>query len=269
MNGFVAGKRCCAALTALSVLSSSTLVWAQEDPKAKALGYYEQAVAAYQKGDYATAASLLERAFAIDPDRDLIYKYNRILALEKLGEFQKALDELDPYLEPMLSDPNGRFNDARELQQRLKAKNDEANLKKDPIKDPIKDPVKDPVKPTVEPSPPVLGYTLIGVGGALLAGGLLFGSGVLLGDAPANTAPQTEIDDYNSTLGTHKTIALVGLVGGLLVAGGGVALVLTHEDEAAATSEGGASAARTAPTTLRVTPAVGADGVGALLRLDF
>jgi hypothetical protein len=174
-----------------------------------------------------------------------------------MGELQKALDELDPYLEPMLSDPAGRFNDAGELQQRLKGKLAEAkdpnkDPNKDPKKDPNKDPNKDPkkVEPIEEPGPPVLGYTLLGVGGALLVTGVVFSSGALL--------PKKTEEGYNDSLANQKIFSAVGLIGGALIAGGGLFLVLTHDD-----GSGGA------PSTVTLTPAVGADGVGAVLRLDF
>ena len=168
--------------------------WA--DP-AKANEFYEQAAVEYEKGNYDNAAELLYRAYA--EDTNLIYVYNRILALQAGGRLNDALRELKVYENRMMNDSGKRFEDIQDikagLEKRIEAREKEDPEVKDPeVKDPdVKDPdVKDPdVKDpeikdpgTVEPAssggPGVIGWSLMG-GGAVVAGvGFLFSTGVLL-----------------------------------------------------------------------------------------
>ncbi len=170
----------------------------------EAAEYYEQASQAYQSGDYDKAAKLLRRAFA--EDSNLIYKYNRILALQAMGDIDTALEELDVWENRMKED--GRFDDIDEIRQQLEeAKAKAETEKKDDTetaeagsgdkkdgdathedkdgKDGDGKVVKtDPVEP-VEPAeqgPNILGWSLVGVGVAGLGTAGLFGSTVLISD---------------------------------------------------------------------------------------
>ncbi len=86
--------------------------------------YYRQASEAYQAGNLEKAADLLERAYAEDPN--LVYQYNRILALRGLGRFEEALRVLEIYENPMLDDEGKRFTDVPEIKADLQTKIAEA-----------------------------------------------------------------------------------------------------------------------------------------------
>lgn len=100
------------ALAIITVCFSATPAFAGEE---EAKEYYSQAKDAYQAGEFAEAADLLERAYAEDPN--LIYQYNRVLALQAMEEYEEALRVLDIYGNPMRED--GRFDDIAEIRAQL------------------------------------------------------------------------------------------------------------------------------------------------------
>src|SRR5690606_22327447 len=102
-------------LIATSLLATPTMAFAQDDARARATQFYEQASEAYSQGHFARAIDLLERAFA--HDQNLVYKYNQILAHQGLGQYEEALRILDIYAEPMESD--GRFDDIMDIRAQL------------------------------------------------------------------------------------------------------------------------------------------------------
>lgn len=182
----------------------STMAFAG-DPE-EAAKYYQKASKAYEEGEYAEAADLLERAFAYDPD--LIYKYNEVLALQAMGKYDKALKILDVYEGPMLKDPQDRFTDIKQIHAQIeqaKAKaaanaDDEGNPADDKSHDQLADEgvgadangdttgdtngdVNAAVTPPpAEDGPNILGWSLVGVGAAGLGAAGLFGSRILISD---------------------------------------------------------------------------------------
>ena len=174
----------------------------------EAARYYEQASEAYEQEEYARAADLLERAYAEDPN--LIYQYNRILALQADGKFAEALEVLDIYGNPMKED--GRFDDIAEIRASLEqakakaeekakaqaedeqtgdeAAQDDANDKTagQETADKAQDKTQDQTSVEVpggqiEPAddgPNILGWSLIGVGAASIGAGTLFGLKVFI-----------------------------------------------------------------------------------------
>lgn len=236
----------------LTLLGSATAFAAND----KAIEFYEQAQVAYGNKNYKEAADLLEKAFAQEPD--LIYMYNRILALRAAGDPTESLRLLNLYEDPMIGDKQKRFS-APELAQVRQALESEAKkaTKPDPKPDPVvtpdpdatvvvKDPdsgdgtVKDPGSVTTNTPSNTVPYVLWGLGGASLVGGVLFGSGALL-PSDENLNTQQKNDDYNSALSTQKY-----LTGGLLGVGvvlGVVGVVLYDSGGSDATS------VRLAPTS--------------------
>lgn len=216
----------------LTMLCSATAFAANE----KALEYYEQAQTAYGNKNYKEAAALLEKAFAQEPD--LIYMYNRILALRAAGDAAEALRLLNLYEDPMKSDEQGRFSapELAQVRQALEAELKKASQPVNPTPDPVTppvavtpDPVADPTPDTVvqDPGPVVpsepsntVSYVLLGVGGASLLAGVLFSTGELLPDDDTLTT-QREVDDYNQDLSNQKITAgvLLGVGAALSVAG--------------------------------------------------
>lgn len=101
-------------MTALGICLASPSAFAGEK---EAKEYYSQAKDAYQAGDFSKAADLLERAYAEDPN--LIYQYNRILALQGMEKYNEALRVMDIYENPMKKD--GRFDDVAEIRAQIEA----------------------------------------------------------------------------------------------------------------------------------------------------
>jgi tetratricopeptide (TPR) repeat protein len=68
-----------------------------DDERARALALYEQSRERYELGDYAEAAALLRRAHAILPEANLLYNLAR--AYGNLGDFERAIDAYERFLE--------------------------------------------------------------------------------------------------------------------------------------------------------------------------
>ncbi|TXD32341.1 hypothetical protein FRC96_17925 [Lujinxingia vulgaris] len=271
----LSGRRLLALLISASLLATPTMAFAQDDARARATQFYEQASEAYSQGHFARAIDLLERAFA--HDQNLVYKYNQILAYQGLGEYEEALRILDIYAEPMESD--GRFDDIMEIRAQL----EEAIAEKDAAvveapkggetteETPVEAPAIEAPPEVEDAQPNVLAWSLIGAGGVALAGGALFGSGVLIGDTieriENSTTPEglqntytgdrTRDDDLDQ-LSTHRTLTVAFLAGGVVLGAAGTTLLVldqrTDRDDSA---------------TLSISPAAGPGFAGASLRGQF
>ncbi|RDV37884.1 hypothetical protein DV096_12300 [Bradymonadaceae bacterium TMQ3] len=270
----LSGRRLLALLISASLLATPTMAFAQDDARARATQFYEQASEAYSQGHFARAIDLLERAFA--HDQNLVYKYNQILAYQGLGEFEEALRVLDIYAEPMESD--GRFDDILEIRAQLEEaiaeKESEVVKAPDEGETTGETPVEAPaieVPPEVgEPQPNILAWSLIGAGGVALAGGALFGSGVLIGDTiervENSTTPEgrqstytgdlTRDDDLDQ-LSTHRTLSVAFLAGGVVLGATGATLLLLDKRAQDDTS------------TLSLMPTIGPSHAGATFNLRF
>lgn len=111
--------------------------------------HYQRAVEAQQAGNYNEALELLELAYRAEPEPRFIHQ--RVLVLEQMGEYQLALDVLDGYREQLVNAPE--VKNLAVLEQRLRQLHAESPTKSDGETD-------------------VLGWTLVGGGGALVAGGI-------------------------------------------------------------------------------------------------
>jgi hypothetical protein len=280
-------SRLLAVLIAITIALPSA-AWA-DDAAAAAAEYYNQATLAYQQGDYQKAADLLDQAFGKNPD--LVYKYNRILALQALGDYKTALAELNTMIGPMKADGQNRFEDVEQIQAQLEAavaaQTDDPNPEGDPIEEP------DPVAP-VEKGPNYLALGLIGGGIALLGTGIVFVTGVLLprdvktclglladsdgcedyfdslGDddepfiiedegRPPRPGTIEDAEEFaRDTVGTHQVVAVTLMAGGAVIgAVGAILLVLDSGSEAPPAQ------------SVQFFPVVGPDRVGAGLQLRF
>ncbi|MEZ4458889.1 MAG: hypothetical protein R3E66_04010 [bacterium] len=285
MNTTLLRTRALAAVLATSFVLPSVALATPE----KAAEYYSQASAAYQRGDLREASDLLERAYAEDPD--LVYQYNRVLALEGLKDYEEALRLLNIYGDPMTRDARARFTDVDDIRKRLE--DGLALQKKLEEEQKAKDAQKKEEPPIEEPPPvkaqeshtPWLAVGLLAGGGVALGAGALFGSGLLVSDQLDDTqcvkdnldlgasgsaifadCPYEDIPTYNAqrnaynddvaSIETQQTLAIVFLGAGTLLAVGGiVAWVL---------DDGGES-----NSTAQITPYVGADGGGATFHVSF
>ncbi len=262
------------------------------DP-ATAAEYYEQATQAYQDGDLEKAEDLLNKAYAEDPD--LVYQYNRILALDGLGRYEEALQVASALEAPMKADPDNRFEDIGAIKADLQGKVDrqraeaetetETETEIETASGEIEIETETETE-TGSSGPNVLAIGLMAGGGALVIPGVLFLSGLTMPGLAADClgiAPREENPDacaqWNAenrggeadiATGQSEAEALAtthGIVGVSLVAVGaiaaGVGLVLFLMDG------GGESNAAPPNSAFLVAPYIGEDGGGATLRVRF
>lgn len=210
------------------------------DAEQQAAEAYSEASEAYAAGQFDRAAELLDLAFDYDPD--LIYRYNQLLAYLGMADYEAGIALLDEYQEVMEKD--ARFDDIGELREEF----EEAIAEREPRDEAreeqqLEEPAAISTPPTTtdedEDSGNILGWTMVGSGSALLAGGLVVGSGVLIGDQidrieGSRTAESQQqiyggesIDrqDDLDTLRTHRILSAVLLsVGAVASATGGLLL---------------------------------------------
>lgn len=273
----------------------------------------EQARAAYERGDFATARDALKRVYAVYPDAKVLYRL--ALCHEKLGEDAEAIKAYQEYLIKVPDDPERAKIEGliRTLQERSAPKTAKLRIQTQPadatllidgaerlerpdeggerlielapgehvIKLSRDGYISQERKIEVTPAErynmviglqairverdPWLAWTLTGVGGAALVAGTFFlgrahGGGETLtaiydgragGARPSGFTEQAQAQNRDVALGW----SLVGA--GLIATGVGVALFL-WEDEP-----------DQAPVRATLTPALGPDGLGAGLTLEF
>ncbi len=235
---------------------------AEEDtrtPQERATEYFRQAREAYANGHFDDAEHLLARAFA--HDQNMIYKYNRILALEGAGRFEEALGLLDVYGQVLRSDE--RFDDIDEIEEGIREAHEAALAAASPD-EPV-EPVDPPERPDDTDGPNVLALGLLGGGGVAVGAGLIFASGVLIGDTIERLEDPEAQQIYNGgefdrdadlrTLRTHQITSVVLLAAGAGAAGAGAFFLVRGDDEQA--------------VSLELTPEVGPAFTGAWLRARF
>ena len=238
---------CVATLVTSSVCAVPLTAFAK-DP-ARALEYYTKAKQAYGQGDYQSAAELLERAYA--EDADLIYQYNRVRALQQMQEYEEALGVISIYKSPMMRDPEKRFTDIESIESELKT-----SLAQKPAISPSEEPPQErKVVATPPPSDPpptapprtdvvvqedsgpgmstgtIVGWSLVGLGGAALAVSAVYGSGLLLSEQPTDSSSQADRTAYNDELDQQRLITTITLASGAVLAGTGLVFLLLADDE--------------------------------------
>lgn len=243
-----------------------------DDARARAAAFYEDATRAYQRGDFARAADLLESARAHHPEP--VYVYNQILAYQALERPAYALHLLDEHAEALEKD--GRFEHLvalrGQLRQAVAAR--DAAAKEDAQTSENKEQSTDAsasieAPPEVaEASPNILAWSLVGAGGVALGAGVLFGSGLLIEDTvdrlDQSRVPEAELAVYQGSertraddlrrLRTHQTLNVVLIAGGvsLGVAGATMLFLDTRVD-------------RPHPRALRIAPMLSGEHAGALV----
>ena len=287
----------------ISALMMPGIVFA--DP-AKAQEYYNSAALEYEKGNYQKAADLLYSAYA--EDGNLIYVYNRILALQAAEEYDEALKELKVFENRMANDAEKRFEDIPQVKKQLEERvalqenknNDTNNNTNNTSNQTNNDTVKDPgtTTPTKKKGPGIVAISLL-AGGALVAGtGILISTGIFFGDsteheqsidvinrlnAGAVTFAQYEAEmraiwgtdnidaateAYDDATNTQKSQETLSII---LMATGG-ALVVGGIVAWIVNVSGDDSGADNVPTSadrLQISPVVGPDGIGAALKFEF
>ncbi len=203
--------------------------------KARAAELFKSSAEAYMRGDFSHAIELLDEAYALDPQPVLIY--NKARAHEGLGHVDEAIELYERYLteEPSSADRGA-------IEQRLvtlkKQRDEKAALAKERTqvekeREAVEKERANPPPPAEPPPPPphhrsVLPYVVMGVGGAGLITGTIFGLMANSKKAAATDA-RTQLDaiDLRDTGRTFATVSNISfVVGGVLVAGGVVWWVL-------------------------------------------
>jgi tetratricopeptide (TPR) repeat protein len=223
---------------------------------------FEQGQAAYEEGRYEDAIHAFEQAYALSARPLLLY--NIANAQERLGLLREALENLRYYLEDAPADEQPVLERRiRGLEDRIRRQQAEEARRREEQQRVAEAAARAAVAQvgagrTSEPvgsgpRPPVLGYTLLGLGGAAVATGVVFGV-LALGarsDADADCARAgnlrlctTEARDALARDATFSIFADVSVLAGIALAAVGAYLVVTHDhDTRGATGDAHASAA--------------------------
>lgn len=179
-----------------------------------------QAELAYEEGDFRAAAQLLDLAYAAYPEPAILYNIGR--TRERLGDTRAAISSYRRYLDaaPDAADRG----EVMELLARLEAK-----AKTQPEAPPR-------IEPIPRPEPPValrrraskVPWLVVGTGGAIAGGGVVFGYlTVRANDRAETAASQAAAARYVERAERDEKLQLVGLIGGgALIAGGVIWAVL-------------------------------------------
>jgi tetratricopeptide (TPR) repeat protein len=255
-----------------AVAPCRALPWAQvaeaqrrppRDPReAQARALFEQGQAAYEEGRYEEAINAFEQAHALSARPLLLY--NIANAQERLGLLREALENLRYYLEdapaderPVLERRIRGLEDRVRRQQAEEARRQEEQQRvaeaaaRAAVAQVGAGRMQGPIH--AGPKPPVLGYTLVGLGGAAVVTGVVFGV-LALGaradaaegctEAGGATLCTAATRDALSTDTTFSLLADVGVIAGVALAAVGVYLVVTHDDGTADSAPADGAAAR-------------------------
>ncbi|MDC0674277.1 tetratricopeptide repeat protein [Nannocystis radixulma] len=198
----------------------------------------EQARAKYREKDYAAAVALFERAYKVQPDPNILFNIGRI------QEQANNVDAAISYYQRFIADESvdiGLRDTALQrlatLEKIVEIREKEEAKQKPKQPEPAKQPeATQPVGPQLGPQPPPgddkssqnkakilrpIGYTMFGVGAALLIGGGIAG-GLAKGQENKFEAAET-LDDQRDA--GQKGKSLAAAADGLFIAGGVMAVV--------------------------------------------
>jgi len=225
------------ALFALTLLWSAA-AFAADDAARRAGELNDQAMTAYDLGNYERSAELLKQAYEIYPDADLLYNLGR--AYRSLKHYDKAIETYKAYLRRKPQSPykNSIQKVIKEMEE-LKKAQEQSNEKPPTTMVPTTVPPAPATQPAAvpPPAPPMqeelwyedwVGWSLTGAG----AIGLAVGVGMHLSanglESDLDTAPETDKQGIRDQINSRRTIGNVSLaVGGALFLGGIVKFVLT------------------------------------------
>lgn len=224
-----------AALNALVTLLLPALSYAQASDTEVAKQRFETGQLNYERGEYEKALAEFEEAYRLAPRPEL--QYNIAQAHERLLAFESAIAAYQAYLagKPEARDRKVVESRIEFLKKQIAQKNAAA------ARPPPEALATGTVSPTSELEPRsrwkrTVGWVAIGVGGAALATGLVFG---LIARNKAN-----DLEDANDSQQSWddaqqlqedgeraETISIVGLVLGGVAAAGGTVLLLLDRSE--------------------------------------
>ncbi|MBS2019442.1 MAG: tetratricopeptide repeat protein [Deltaproteobacteria bacterium] len=198
--------------------------------KARAAELFQKSAGAYLKGDFERAITLLDEAYALDPQPVLVYNLAR--AHEGLGHLDESIALYEKYL---AQDPTSADRGA--IEQRLstlkRQRDEKAALAKEKQavekereqveKERAKQDAEDPPRPRS-----ILPYVVGGVGVASVVTGAVFGAMASGKESDAQAEPvQTAAIDLRDTGKGFATISNITIIaGGALVAAGVVWWIL-------------------------------------------
>ncbi len=227
--------------------------YTQETEAEKAKALFDEAMAAHARGEYRAASNLLAKAYAYD--NNLVYQYNRVMMLQLNGDYSEALQVLDIYEEPMISDAEGRFKNIPMLRDKLtaqaaeKAEMEEMMAEKKAAE--AKDTEgKDPVIKTSEGDAPVakgpggqdlegqeeqpvdegggspaIGYLLIGTGAVAGVTGGLMAAGVFAPEVNESDSASVQWENWQARQ-SQETASLALIASGAVLVGAGIVYVV-------------------------------------------
>lgn len=209
---------------ALTLLSASPpcLVEAQETPaRERALELYRQSRAEYDIGDYRAAADLLERAYEIFPEPNLLYNLAR--AYGSLGEHARAVAAYEAYLEasPEAEDRaiiEARIANSREILAQETRAREQAEAERQAALERTRIEALEQIPP---PAPQPTPWVLAGVGAGALVAAAVFGAVSLSERDTANGEPSA----IAAAAASDRAVAFAWVANGGFAVGGVVALV--------------------------------------------
>jgi tetratricopeptide (TPR) repeat protein len=201
---------------------------AHADPADEAVALYERGSAAYRKGEFREAVTLLERAYALRPDPVLLYNIGR--AQEGLGDYPRAIAAYERYLKEESEVP-----DRAALERRISI-----------LRRQIAEQEQYKQRQQAQRTSMVLPWIVVGVGGAALGVGTVFGIMAQSKEHAASDDPvQQSAASQGKTASSLATIANVGFIAGSAITLGGVTWVLIRSTD------------RQTSTALRLAPHLG------------
>ena len=225
------------------VLFALMLFWsaaaaAADDPAGRAGALNEQAMTAYDLGNYERSAELLKQAYEIYPDADLLYNLGR--AYRSLKQYDKAIETYRAYLRrkpqsPYKNPVQRMIKEMEELQKAQQQSNEKPPTTMVPTPAISASPATQPVSvPPAAHAQEDLWYEDYLAWGLAGAGAIGLGLGVGMHlwangrEADLDTAPETDKQGIRDQVNSRRTIGTVSLVvGGAVFIGGIVKFVLT------------------------------------------
>jgi tetratricopeptide (TPR) repeat protein len=216
--------------------------------KARASELFKKSAEAYMRGDFNQAITLLDEAYALDPQPVLLY--NKARAHEGLGHGDEAIALYEQYLaqEPNSAD-RGAIEQRLVTLKRQKEERSAVDRERTEVEKERAAVEKERATPAPPPPPPpaepphrrsALPYVVMGVGAAGLATGTVFGLMALSREDAAIAEPvQKKSGDLRDTGTTFATVSNISFIaGGVLLAAGALWWVL---DGSGGSKRGGAA----------------------------
>jgi tetratricopeptide (TPR) repeat protein len=220
---------------------------AANDQRAKDL--FAKGDSAYAEGRYEEALAAFQEAYTLSGRPQLLFNVSN--ALERLGRYADAVDALEKYLasgkakdrdvvQKRLANLKKRVEEQKKEQDRTAKEEEDKRAKAEAERKKTEGDAPTPPAPPAQPAPerptPVVPILLIGVGGAALVTGGVFGILTLSARSDASKgckeAPRGNLctGDVSSAIDREKTFGLVtdiALASGIVLAGVGVYMLVS------------------------------------------